>query len=128
MSSQAATGTAPEWFRPADGSRDVRLLRRANRAGLRAALWTVSTWDWDLRRTATHLPHWLQSQDVQAGDVIRVHHVIPDYLAPSLKEVVPTHDVLDTTAMVLDHVLEECRLQATTLSDLHPMQLDHLEA
>lgn len=58
-SHQKLTGDGAVWYRPADGSRDVRVIRSANRVGLRVALWSVCAWDWttaDIKATCVQWP------------------------------------------------------------------------
>jgi peptidoglycan/xylan/chitin deacetylase (PgdA/CDA1 family) len=118
----ASAGVAPLWFRPQDGSRDVRVLRGANREGLAVALWSVCPYDW------AGLPSELQARAVAqagtrgGGDVVVLHAVLPDYLQPPSAAHAPPHNVVEATRAVLAGLAAAHRQSAVTMSELCPHQ------
>ena len=118
----AATRKPVSWYRPADGSSDIRVVRGANRVGLRAALWSICTWDWNFQDKDDMISE-LKDQGTGAGDVILLHHTIPEHLKPSLQKLAASHDVVELTAQVVRY-LETKGLTSVTMSDLHPIDGD----
>eukprot|EP01138_Halocafeteria_seosinensis_P003401 gb/GECG01003477.1/.p1 GENE.gb/GECG01003477.1/~~gb/GECG01003477.1/.p1 ORF type:complete len:694 (+),score=29.96 gb/GECG01003477.1/:1-2082(+) len=108
---------SPVWYRPRDGSRDIRVLRAANRAGLTVALWSVCVYDWDASRE--DIKARLENQvHGGGGDIILLHCVLPDYLKPPAAANRPEHDVLVGVEEVIKHTNERLGQEAVTLTDL----------
>ena len=105
------------WYRPRDGSRDIRVLRAANRAGMVVALWSVCVYDWDaspedIKRRIENQVH------SGGGDIILLHCALPDYLKPPAAANRPPHDVISATKEVISHASANLGQQGVTLTEL----------
>ena len=66
-----AVGKHSRWFRPPYGGRRPASLRAVRGAGLDAVMWSVTSWDWELKSAeAIERKVWKQ---VRGGDVVLMH-------------------------------------------------------
>jgi hypothetical protein len=107
------------WFRPQDASRDLTVLRAANMSGLRVAFWTATPYDWCVRRgqVSERLRDQLGGPSAAPGAILQLHVSLPDWLQAPKAAQWPAHDVLGTTAEVLQ-LLQEWGLSGVSLSSL----------
>jgi len=107
------------WFRPQDASRDLTVLRAANMSGLRVAFWTATPYDWCVRRgqVSERLRDQLGGPRAAPGAILQLHVSLPDWLQAPKAAQWPAHDVLGTTAEVLQ-LLQEWGLSGVSLSSL----------
>jgi peptidoglycan/xylan/chitin deacetylase (PgdA/CDA1 family) len=143
LSITGSANAALKWYRPADGSRDMRVLRSACAAGLGVAYWSVCPYDWDgtaeqikdrtEEQLGLHQPAQAVTQSYQSGAleprivrgaIVRLHASLPDYLIASPAAGKPKHDVVAATEAVLRVLLsQEAGLKAdqlVTMSKLCP--------
>jgi peptidoglycan/xylan/chitin deacetylase (PgdA/CDA1 family) len=133
-STAGAAGSSVAWYRPQDGSRDARVLRAANRAGLAVALWSLCPFDWDaapgevaarLREQVAHTP---AGGRTSSGAIVCLQARVPDYLAASTAAHRPKPDVVAAARQAMDVLQKDERVALITLSELCPEQGLGMEA
>ena len=113
-----ATGKAPAWYRPADGIRDVALLRAANGMGMAGALWSVYPADW--ASTPSAVLAGVKDQIRFGGEILCLHLSEPDQVVPHPAVVPETLDIITATSAVFDALQEG--ISVVTMSALDPHQ------
>jgi peptidoglycan/xylan/chitin deacetylase (PgdA/CDA1 family) len=135
-SSASSASRSVVWYRPQDGSRDVRDLRAAVRSGLGVALWSACGYDWDAtpEQVAARLSAQLRvgrtlpagadfgTLDPSAvnGAVLCLHAAVPAYLQAPAAAQRPKHDPIGAAAAALGLFAGAGGVDFVTVSDLHP--------
>jgi len=113
---EAVVGSAPVWFRPSAGTRDLAVLRHANVKGMAVALWSVYPADWNSSAEQVHQA--VKEQAKLGGEVIALHAVEPKHINPVSAAKTPAFDAVVAAESTLQAL--PAGMAVKTLSDLCP--------